>query len=472
MLKDVEDQIRATELPTREASEPGAPERIFPHTDLGNAERLVNRYGKDIRYCPSRRRWLIWNGTHWQWDDRNEIEQLAKLTVRGIFQEAVRAPDDKVSNIGKHAVRSESAARIRAMIDLAQSETGVPILPKELDCDPWLLNVANGTLDLRTGFLKPPTRGDMITRKIDVPYYSGAECPLWLRFLNTSMNGNADLVQFLQRAGGYSLTGDTREQVLFFSYGRGSNGKSTFTEAMTGLLGEYSKHTRAETFMLKKADASANNDLADLEGVRMVAAVEFEEGRRLAEVLTKQATGCDTMKARYLFQEYFEFKPQFKLWLCGNHKPRIQGTDHAIWRRIRLIPWNITIPESQQDKELPDKLKTERPGILTWIVKGCLDWKAHGLSTPLEVMAATADYRREMDVLGDFFETCVTAESTGTVTIKDLFNAYVSHYEADGEPGRERLGKKKFNARVMERGFDQFSGTGNVTTWIGLKLNS
>ena len=458
------------EEPAETASTSTTNEQVFPFTDMGNAERLVHRFGNDIRFCPARNRWILWTGSHWSWDDCNEIERLAKLTVRGIFQEAVTAKDDKVKDIGKHAVRSESAARIKAMIDLAQTENGVAIRPAELDRDPWLLNVGNGTLDLRTGKISIPSRGNLITRRIDTPFDPEAASPLWTKFLHTVMAGNDGLIHFLRKAVGYSLTGETREQVLFFSHGRGANGKSTFIETITGLMGAFSKHTRPETFMLKNTDSSANNDLAELEGCRMVAAVELEEGKRLAEVLTKQATGGDTLKARYLFQEFFEFQSQFKLWLCGNHKPRITGTDLAIWRRIRLIPWTVTIPENEQDKELTAKLKAEWPGILAWAVQGCLDWQREGLTAPVEVMAATASYRREMDILGDFFDNCIQTGENITITVKELYDAYVSYCEANGESIKERLGKKKFGVRVSERGFDQFSATGNVQTWIGLKL--
>jgi putative DNA primase/helicase len=282
------------------------------------------------------------------------------------------------------------------------------------------------------------------------------------------MSGNEGLITFLQQAVGYSLTGDTREQSLFFLYGRGANGKSTFIEAITGLLGPYSKHTRPETFMAKKSDG-VPNDLAELESVRMVAAVELEEGRKLAEVLTKQVSGGDKLKARYLFQEFFEYHPQFKLWLCGNHKPRIHGTDHAIWRRIKLIPWTVTIPDHQQDKSLPDRLKHEWPGILTWAVKGCLEWQSNGLSTPKEVQAATANYRKEMDVLGDFFENCVISGDNESVTVKDLYEAYTTFCNDNGE-NKERLGKKKFNERVTDRDFDQYRAGKNILTWRGLGM--
>jgi putative DNA primase/helicase len=444
---------------------------VFALTDMGNAERLINRYAGDIRHCLKRGKWLHWTGNYWQWDEINNVEQLAKKTVRAIFEEALQAESDRVKDIGKHAVRSENAARVRAMIELAKSEPGVPILLHELDTNPWLLNVRNGTLDLRSGELYQPRKSDLITKRIDIEYDPGAHHSTWLEFLNKVMGGNPSLIRFLQQAVGYSLTGDTREQCLFFLYGRGANGKTTFIEAISGLLGAYCKHTRPETFMAKKSDG-VPNDLAELESVRMVAAVELEEGRRLAEVLTKQVSGGDTLKARYLFQEFFEYRPQFKLWLCGNHKPRIHGTDHAIWRRIKLIPWTVTIPDNDQDKNLPNKLKEEWPGILAWAVQGCLDWQANGLSTPDEVQAATADYRKEQDILGDFFDNCVIKETSETVTVKELYEAYKKFCDDNGEAPKDRLGKKKFNERVRDRGFDQYPAKGNVFTWYGIGLRN
>lgn len=442
--------------------------RPFALTDLGNAERLVYLYGPNIRYCHARKKWFLWTGTHWRADQTNEIELIGKDVVRGIPGEAKGTDESRWKELMKHASRSESNLKIRSMLAMAESD--VPILPEDFDRDPWLLNVRNGTLDLRTGELRPPRKEDMLSRAIDVDYDPAATCPVWLDFLNTVMDGRKDLVDFLKLAVGYSLTGDTREQVLFFLYGKGANGKSTFIEAVMNLLGAYSKHTRPETFMMKK-DTTSSNDIADLDGVRMVAAVELEEGKRLAEVLTKQVSGGDTLKARYLFQEYFEFRPQFKLWLCGNHKPRIRGTDHAIWRRIRLIPWDVTIPDDKQDRDLPAKLREEWPGILAWAVEGCLAWRAGGLSKPGPVMAATAAYRQEMDVLADFMESCVVREDGASITKKELYEAYTQYCAANGEDVKDRLGRKTFNTRIEDMGIDGYVTGKNVHTWLGVRAN-
>ena len=441
----------------------------YRHTDMGNAERLVSKFGQEIRYCTPRGKWLTWTETHWQWNEKTEIEVMAKLTVRDIIAEAMTADGEKFKEIAQHAARSENLSRIRAMITLAQSEPGIPVLPGELDRDSWLLNVKNGTIDLRTGVIREPEKDDLITKYIDVQYNPEAKCPTWLAFLDRVMGGDDQLIDFLHRSVGYSLSGDIREQCLFFNYGKGANGKSTFMETVNRLLGPYSKNTRPETFMLKRSDG-VNNDLAELQNVRLVAAVELEEGKRLAEVLTKQISGGDTIKARYLYEEFFEFRPQFKLWLCGNHKPQIRGTDHAIWRRIRLIPWTITIPDDEQDRGLLAKLTREWPGILAWAVQGCLLWQRDGLTAPDEVMAATASYRKEQDILGNFFESCVIIDKGLTITVKGLYEAYINFCDENGEGIRERLGKKKFNDRIADRGFDSYPAGRNILTWIGLDV--
>jgi len=441
----------------------------YRHTDMGNAERLVSKFGQEIRYCTPRGKWLTWTETHWQWNEKTEIEVMAKLTVRDIIAEAMTADGEKFKEIAQHAARSENLSRIRAMITLAQSEPEIPVLPGELDCDSWLLNVKNGTIDLRTGTIREQRKADMITKYIDIQYDPKAKCPTWLAFLNRVMGNNTRLIEFLHRSVGYSISGDTREQCLFFNYGRGANGKSTFIETINRLLGPYSKNTKPETFMLKHSEG-INNDLAELQNVRFVAAVEMEEGKRLAEVLVKQISGSDTIKARYLYEEFFEFLPQFKLWLSGNHKPQIRGTDHGIWRRIRLIPWAITIPDNEQDKDLLTKLKDEWPGILAWAVQGCLLWQSDGLAAPDEVMAATASYRKEQDILSDFLESCVIVGKGRTITVKTLYATYAKFCDDNGDTVKERLGKKKFNTRIEDKGFDSYPAGRNILTWIGLDV--
>ena len=361
-------------------------------TDMGNGYRFAAKHGNDLRYCHPWKTWLVWDGTRWAKDSDGEIVRRAKDTVKSIYAEASHAQDSSDRrNIANHARRSEANSRLEAMIKQAQSE--LPVLPDELDSDPWLLNVKNGTLDLRTGELRPHNREDMITKFIPVTYDPDAQAPIWHGFLRRILNNNDNLVTFVQRAIGYSLTGDVSEQVFFMLYGTGANGKSVFLETVQSILGEdYAKSTPTSTIMIKNGSQNSN-DLARLAGVRFVTVNEVEDGQNLAESLMKQLTGNDTITARFLYAEHFDYKPQFKLFIRANHKPVIKNTDEGIWRRIRLIPFTVTIPEEERDKRLLQKLKDELPGILAWAVEGCLEWQQYGLGMPEEVKQAVKEYR-------------------------------------------------------------------------------
>ncbi len=435
-------------------------------TDLGNARRLVRLHHQDLRYCFPWDKWLVWDGTRWVFDTSGEVYRRAKETVKSIYAEAAQTEDSRErEQLAKHAMRSESDARIRAMINLAQSEPGIPVLPEDFDADPWLLNVQNGILDLRTGELRPHSREAMMTKIIPVPYDPEAECPLWLKFLDRIMAGNEALISYLQRVVGYTLTGDTREQCLFMLYGTGANGKSTFLETLRALFGDYGQQADFTTFLQSKDDR-VRNDIARLMGRRFVAAIEADAGRRLAEVLVKQLTGGDTVTARFLYREFFEFKPTFKIFLAANTKPTIRGQDYGIWRRIRLIPFEVTIPAEEQDKELPEKLKDELPGILTWAVQGCQEWQRIGLAEPNEVLQATDKYRKEMDLLAAFIDECCVIRSTARVASKALYEAYVQWCHDNAE---EPLTARTFGLRLKDKGFEQMR-TNRFRGWIGIGL--
>jgi putative DNA primase/helicase len=280
------------------------------------------------------------------------------------------------------------------------------------------------------------------------------------------MGGNARLIAFLQRTVGHTLTGLTSEQVLFLLYGTGANGKTTFLEALRALLGDYARQTDFSSFLTQKTDR-IRNDIARLAGARFVSAVEVQEGRALAEVIVKQLTGGDSVTARFLFKEFFEFVPQGKIYLAANHKPVIKGTDLGIWRRIVLVPFTVTIPPERQDKKLLEKLKAELPGILAWSVRGCLAWQKHGLEVPQEVQYATESYRDEMDVLKDFLTECCFEHPTAWVTAKALYQAYREWCERNG---LRPLDQRDFGLRLTERCFDRDRGTGNVHIRRGIGL--
>jgi putative DNA primase/helicase len=432
-------------------------------TDLGNAKRLVADHGVDLRFCKPWKKWLVWDGQRWRDDATGEVMRRAKDTARAVYGESSE----------KHGARSESRSGIESMVVLAQTETAIPVRPDDLDAAPWSLNVLNGTLDLRTGHLRNHHREDLLTKLAPVTYEPKAKCPTWLAFLDRVMAGDKDLVRFLQRAVGYSLTGSAREQCLFILYGTGANGKSTFLGTISQLLGEYASSTPTETLLVKTGGGGIPNDVARLKGARFVSAIEAEDGRRLAEALIKQMTGGDTMTARFLYGEFFEFLPEFKIFLAVNHKPLIRNTDHAIWRRIRLVPFTVTIPEAERDKDLPEKLRRELPGILTWAVQGCLDWQREGLGMPAAVQRATAEYRAEMDVLDQFLaERCEVAASPADtrrlrVKVSRLYAAYEEWCTAAGV--RFPLARPALSTRLKERGLE-IKKTGGEWFVIGLDL--
>ncbi len=438
----------------------------FKLSELGNAERLVARHGKDIRYCHEWNKWLIWTGTHWQIDLTGEVERRAKETIRAIYSEAAEIEDEeKRAALAKHAAKSETNRAISAMVELAKSEPGIPVLSDQLDSDIWLLNCKNGTLDLRTGELRPHNRKDYITRIIPTEYNPYADFEEWAKFLHRIMNDNAELISFLQRAVGYSLTGSTREQCLFMLYGCGANGKTTFLEAISDVLAGYAQRTPTDT-LLAKDTSGISNDIARLKGARFVVASEVEEGKRMAESLVKQMTGGEKMTARFMRAEYFEFMPHFKLWVGTNHKPVIRGTDQAIWRRIKLIPFNVTIPPEERDKNLLNKLRREMPGILNWAVMGCMDWQKNGLGEPEEVIKATNDYRSEMDVLTRFVSDCCTTATQRGTKSSELYKKYAEWSKDNGEFA---LSQTKFSTRMQEKGFNK-TRTNRGMVWEGIAI--
>src|SRR5215213_6238174 len=357
------------------------PELRRTRTDYGNAERFVDEHGGSVCWCGPWRKFLVYDGRHWVRDDTGEVERLMKSTVRRIYAEAAEAEDSQERKaIADHAKRSESAKRINDALRLARSEPGIPIVPRQLDADPWALNVLNGTVDLRTGKLRPHDREELITKLAPVEYDPDAKAPNFEAFLARILPSEA-LRRFVQRAIGYAAAGVVSEEVLVILYGVGANGKSTLVNVVMEALGDYA------------TKASPPTELADLFGARFVASVETDEGRRLAEDLVKQLTGRDPIKARRMREDFWQFDPPHTLFLATNHRPEVKGTDYAIWRRLKLVPFEITIPGAEQDKGLPEKLREELPGILARIVRGCREWQREwqrdGLGEPAEVRSAT-----------------------------------------------------------------------------------
>ena len=452
--------------------------------DIGNARRLVEQYGDSVRYVCDRGCWYVWDGRHWAEDQTSEVIRLGDRVVYAMLQQAreakrrAKANGDKVAlaiarQFHKHGMTSGSHSRSIAMIAHAQAQTGVPVLYSDMDGDPWLFNCPNGTIDLCSGELKRHCREDMITKLSPVDYDPDATCPTWERFLDEIFAGDEEVIRFVQAACGYTMTGDTREQVFFILHGSGSNGKSTFVNVLRDLFGNYGRKTSTDAILEKQA-GSPSNDVARLRGARFVSAVETSAGKRLAEALVKELTGQDLITARFLYQEYFEFVPVFKLWLACNHVPVIHGQEKGMWRRIRLIPFSVEFHDADspegpyKDNRLPDKLKAEYPGILAWIVRGCLEWQTNGLPAAVAVKAATSKLQQDMDILGGFLSECCIFESRARVSAKDLYEAYCDWAEQAGE---RPLSQRWFGLRLGERGnCENYKGGRGYRWWRGVGL--
>jgi putative DNA primase/helicase len=443
--------------------------KLLPHgfkpTDYGNAERLVARFRDRIRFCPQRNKWMIWDGARWSFDETGEIVRLAKLTVRGIYEEASACADDEGRKmVVRFASKSEDSGRLAAMIKLAQSEPGIPVMPADLDADPWKLTVLNGTIDLKTATLGPHCRSDLITKITPIVWEPSASCPTWLRFLDDVMGGNKNMIAFLQRAVGYTLTGDTREQVLFFTLGAGANGKTTFLKTIQALLGEFATQAAPDLLIAKKGEVHPTEQ-ADLFGKRLAVCTEIESGRALAEVTVKQLTGGDAIKARRMREDFWEFEPTHKLWIAANHKPIVKGTDHAIWRRLLMILFGVTFTADRRDPELIQKLHAELPGILRWAVAGCVEWQRGGLKPPAEVRDATESYRGEMDVVGQFVAERCARDLRGEITAAALYRAYSAWCEANGE---RAVKQRAFGQAMTERGVERTKR--GTYIYLGIRL--
>jgi putative DNA primase/helicase len=440
-------------------------------TDFGNAERLVLRYGQGIRFCHPSKRWFISNSKRWVEDTTGEVVRLAKATVQGIYAEAADAKPERREKLGKWAVQSESARRIAAMLTLAQSEPGIPVLPAEFDADPWLLNCLNGTVDLRTGKLRPHQRENLLTKICPVEYDPEARSGLWESFLKRVLP-DEELCSFVKRAMGSSSSGDTSEEKLFFPYGPTSTGKSTFLAAIAAALGpDYATTADFETFLTReRLTGSPRNDIARLAGKRLVVSLEVEDGKRLAEALVKQLTGGDIVAARFLYRESFEFLPTFKLWLAANHRPVVRDDDDAIWRRILQIPFVVQIPESERDPTIKARLRNPQEAgaaVLAWLVQGCCDWQREGLNVPTAVQQATQEYRQQMDPLSEFIDEYCLRQPRGYVSKTRLWEVYQE--QAKIRTGRRLLQRRDFTARLREMGFDE-AHKNSGEFWIGLKL--
>lgn len=423
--------------------------KYYSLDDTGNAQRLHDAFGNGLRYSYVDKKWLYYKDGKWNYDNIGFHRSIADASVELIERERINYEDDddKLKAFEKHLKRSRSFAGKTNM--LREAEHYKPLLPSMLDRKKHCLNCKNGVIDLKSGELSPHRREDFFTRITKCAYDpDSSDTPQWDKFLNDIFNADRDLIRYVQKAVGYSLSGSTAEQGAFFLFGTGRNGKSTFLEIIRSIMGDYATNIQPQTIMIKPSSGnSPNSDIARLKGARLVTSVEPNEGMRIDEGLLKQLTGDDVVTARKLFGDEFEFKPEFKLWMATNHKPVIRGTDTGIWRRIHLIPFTVQIPENKADKHLKYKLARELEGIFRWAVEGCMLWQQEGLRMPKAVLDAVKEYRHEMDVISAFTDACCH-EGQGEVKASQLYAVYAKWADENNE---YKMSSTKFGVEMQKR---------------------
>ena len=444
----------------------------YHFSDVGNAERLIALYGMDIRFSTIRDKFFIWSSAHWKIDNNNTIFKLAKATIRRLEAdgEDIDTGNNDEDEIRKKQVKSfvlksENDAKIRAMVNQVKSQPEVIL--QETDKDLFILNLKNGELDLKTGKLKEHNRFDYITKIVDINYDPDAKAENWTKFLETIFEGDKELIEYVQKSIGYSLTGSVDEQCFYMLYGNGANGKSTFLNAIRRITGDYADSLKGSSLMMHYNDDGARGDLAKLQGKRFVISSELNEGQTFDESLIKAITGGDTLPVRFMFQEEFSMRPEFKIWIGTNEKPRIKGNNYGIWRRVRLIPFIHTFTDDEKDEDFFEKyLVPELPGILNWAVEGCLAWQKEKIKTPAKVLAATDDYKDEMDVIQTFIDDCCLLGDRFTAKVNSLYDKYCGWCE---ENNIHELSSIKFTKKLKDKGLIQTRNSFN-RYWNGIGI--
>lgn len=434
------------------------------YADDALALTFTKQHGDDLRFTAEWGLWNLWDGHVWRTDSTLAVFDLARKVCR---KESAACKDKRL------APRIASAQTVYAVERLARADRLHAAAVEQWDADPWLLNTPGGVVDLRTSRLREAQREDYCTKICAAA--PGGQCQQWLMFLERITGGNRELQSFMQRVAGYALTGETREQALFFLYGTGANGKSVFLNTISGIMGDYATTASVETFIDSKTQ-SHPTDLAALRGARLVTAIETEEGRRWAESKLKALTGGDRIAARYMRQDFFEFVPQFKLLVAGNHKPGLRTVDEAIRRRFNLIPFTITIPPEERDLELADKLKAEWGGILQWAIDGCLEWQTEGLHAPEAVTAATGEYLAGEDAISRWIDDCCEVKKTLWTPATALFDSWQRWCELNQEYTGSQ---KRLSQNLESHGFVSqrkmtgrgFLGIGLMTDMTGLQVS-
>jgi len=443
----------------------GKPGSQFHLTDLGNAERLIRMFGDDIRYCLEERRWYAWNGRIWDQRDKSvNIIDYAKRTIGGIFEEAARSQDVGLrKELKRHGFKSEGNSSLKSMVELASADHRVWISPDRFDAQPFLLNALNGTIDLKTGALMPHRREHLLRTMIPVEYDPKADCPEFEKFVFNIMDSRIEMYQYIQKIVGYALTADTSEQIYFVLHGSGSNGKSTLLNVVSKLLGSFAKSISFTT--LTYFGDKARTDLARLVGARLVTCSELTQNKPVNEALVNAITGGDPLNARFNYGDEFQFVPMFKLFIAGNKRPNIEGTNYGTWRRIRLIPFEVRFDEKNgRINNYEQLLLQELPGILNWAIEGCMLWQKQGLVQPEQIKQATTEYEAESNVLQTFLDEACSIDPNEKTLTSELYKRFVAWCVSEGQTP---LGKREFNKRMQETGF-QNKRKGGRDWWFGI----
>ncbi|MBF8102619.1 DNA primase [Staphylococcus epidermidis] len=444
---------------------------IRSYDDTGNADRFIDRYGHLYKHSYITNKFYIYDGKKWKVDDRGAIRKLIDEMIESIKNEKVLHSEDVTEEEAREAFQKYykktrgTQSKKNIMNELMHRKT---VTPDDFDRDDMLINVANGYIDLTSRELYKHDINKMFSQITNTDYTEKMQPAVWLDFLNDIFAGDKAVIRYIQKALGYSLTGSTREQIMFILFGKGRNGKSIFVETIAEILGDYSNNMQAKSLMVKKND-NVNTDIARLSKARFVTSSEPNEGFRFDEGLIKQLTGGDKVTARFLYAEEFEYTPKFKIWVSTNHKPIIRGTDDGIWRRLVLIPFDVQIPEEKVDKDLKYKLLREAPAILNWMAEGAYMWMQEGLAMPEKLKEAVQKYRNEMDTLGQFIEDCCKVDKNISEKVSNLHQAYKT-WSNDNLTSTKVLGMKSFSQKMEERFVKESRRDANY--FIGIEIDN
>lgn len=439
----------------------------YPHNDLGNKERFIDMYGAELRFHADSGTWLRWDGARWKTDAHGVMaQQYAENSVQSMLEEEGGAAMS--SELQKHYKASATRARINAFMALAQKDERLSVNADMLDSDQMLLCCQNGTIDLRTGKLSEYSKKDLITKMCGAIYDPNCKIPRFLKFLNEVTCRDQELIDYLQKVIGYSLTGIVKEQEIYFLVGEGANGKSTLIDILTALMGDYLKLTHAQTFEHTK-NRGIENDIAALRRARMVVASELDQGMVFSDATIKKLTGDEKVTARYLFKEFFDYVITYKIFILANHKPIIKDTTHAMWRRIRVIPFDYIVPEEKKDLFLKEKIiRDELPGILAWAVKGCIKYQQEGLKPPMAVLKASEKFRKDSNQLARFVEECCMVDENATTYNKVLRKYYA---EWCHQMSYDPISQGAFSECLSAMGiWSKRDGKNGETVWHGVAL--